>query len=82
MALSSSCCYYYSSSSCSISSQFRKRLISVSPRNAIFGVTSPDDSPKQSLSISAAADTSSAKKARFVARRTESIAVRPLERPL
>lgn len=85
MALSSSCYYYYSSSSsCSISSQFRKKLISVSPRNAIFGVTSSDDSPKQqSLSVSAAADSSSsAKKARFVARRTESIAVRPLERPL
>ncbi|KVI09666.1 Protein of unknown function DUF1997 [Cynara cardunculus var. scolymus] len=84
MALSSSS--YFSSSSCSISTQFRKNptnFASVSPRNALFGLTSSsnsDDLPKPSLSVSA--DSSSAPKARFVARRTESISVRPLERPL
>lgn len=87
MALRSSS--YYSSCSCSISTQFRKNptnFASVSPRNALFGLTSSssssnsDDSPKPSLSVSA--DSSSAPKARFVARRTESVSVRPLERPL
>ncbi|KAL4576795.1 hypothetical protein LXL04_012895 [Taraxacum kok-saghyz] len=87
MALSSSS--YYSSRSCSISTQFRKHPAnpySVSPRSANFGLTSSlsslnsDDPSKPSLSVSA--DYSSAPKARFVARRTESIAVRPLERPL
>ena len=87
MALSSSS--YYSSRSCSIPTQFRKNPAnphSVSPRSANFGLTSSlsslnsDDPSKPSLSVSA--DYSSAPKARFVARRTESIAVRPLERPL
>ncbi|KAI3809230.1 hypothetical protein L1987_25200 [Smallanthus sonchifolius] len=87
MALSSSSCYY--SSSCPISTQFRKNptnSLPVHPRNALFGLTSSssssdsDDLPKPSLSVSA--DSSSAPKARFVARRTESISVRPLERPL
>ncbi|CAH1438080.1 unnamed protein product [Lactuca virosa] len=59
---------------------------SVSPRSAYFGLTSSssslnsDDTAKPSLSVSA--DSSSAPKARFVARRTESVSVRPLERPL
>lgn len=86
MALSSSSYCY--SSSCSISSQFRKKPTnshSVNPCNALFRLTSSsdsgsDDSQKPSLSVSA--DSSSARKARFVARRTESISVRPLERPL
>lgn len=86
MALSSS---YYSSRSFSISTQFKKSPAnphSVSPRNAYFGLTSSssslnsDDPSKPSLSVSA--DSSSTPKARFVARRTESISVRPLERPL
>ncbi|KAI3799657.1 hypothetical protein L1987_34956 [Smallanthus sonchifolius] len=42
--------------------------------------TNSDDSLKPSFSVSAG--SSSAPKARFVARRTESISVRPLERPL
>lgn len=87
MALNSSS--YYSSRSCSISTQFRKNPAnphSVSPRSAYFGLTSSssslnsDDTAKPSLSVSA--DSSSAPKARFVARRTESVSVRPLERPL
>ncbi|XP_071734612.1 uncharacterized protein [Rutidosis leptorrhynchoides] len=87
MALSSSSCYYYSSSSCSISSQFTKKpksYFTISPRNALFGLTSSnsDEIPKQSLSVSADSSSSSAPKARFVARRTEFVSVRPLERPL
>lgn len=86
MALTSSSCYYYSSSSCSISSQFTKKPFTINPRNALFGLTSSnsnsnsDDVPKPSLSVSA--ESSSAPKARFVARRTESVSVRPLQRPL
>ncbi|KAL8255550.1 hypothetical protein R6Q59_030617 [Mikania micrantha] len=83
MALSSGYCYY--SSSCPISTQFRTNRTnshSVDPRNAVFGLTSSnsDDVPKPYLSV--LADSSSAPKARFVARRTESISVRPLKRPL
>ncbi|KAJ0657616.1 hypothetical protein HanLR1_Chr14g0548751 [Helianthus annuus] len=80
MALSSGSCY-------SISTQFSKiPTYSVSinnPRNAFLWLTSSsnsDDSSKPSFSVSAG--LSSAPKARFVARRTESISVRPLERPL
>ncbi|KAF5770627.1 hypothetical protein HanXRQr2_Chr14g0661491 [Helianthus annuus] len=80
MALSSGSCY-------SISTQFSKiptNSVSINnPRNAFLWLTSSsasDDSSKPSFSVSAG--LSSAPKARFVARRTESISVRPLERPL
>ncbi|KAF5799015.1 hypothetical protein HanXRQr2_Chr07g0299741 [Helianthus annuus] len=87
MALSSSFCYYSSSSP--ISTQFIKKptiSLPVNPRNAMFALTSSSDSsssddlPKPPLSVSV--DSNSAPKARFVARRTESVSVRPLERPL
>ncbi|XP_076902153.1 uncharacterized protein LOC143556797 [Bidens hawaiensis] len=76
--------YYYSSSSLS-STQFRTKPTnsrSIHPTNALFGLTSSnsDDLPKQPLSVTA--DSSSVPKARFVARRTESVSVRQLERPL
>ncbi|KAK1409649.1 hypothetical protein QVD17_36178 [Tagetes erecta] len=86
MALSS--ISYYSSSR-SISNQFTKshtNSLPVNPRNVLLGLISSsapsnsDDSPKPTFSVSAS--SSSARKARFVARRTESISVRPLERPL
>ncbi|KAJ0470354.1 hypothetical protein HanPI659440_Chr14g0567471 [Helianthus annuus] len=80
MALSSGSCY-------SISTQLSKiptNSVSINnPRNAFLWLTSSsasDDSSKPSFSVSAG--LSSAPKARFVARRTESISVRPLERPL
>ncbi|MFS7957590.1 hypothetical protein Hanom_Chr07g00668131 [Helianthus anomalus] len=84
MAFSSSFCY-----SSPISTQFTKKptiSLPVNPRNAMFALTSSSDSsssddlPKPPLSVSA--DSNSAPKARFVARRTESVSVRPLERPL
>ncbi|KAM0068776.1 hypothetical protein Hdeb2414_s0002g00076891 [Helianthus debilis subsp. tardiflorus] len=87
MALSSSFCYYSSSSP--ISTQFTKKptiSLPVNPRNALFALTSSSDSsssddlPKPPLSVSV--ESNSAPKARFVARRTESVSVRPLERPL
>ncbi|KAI7753048.1 hypothetical protein M8C21_016803, partial [Ambrosia artemisiifolia] len=73
MALSSCSCYYSSSSP--ISTQFTKKTsIALTSSNS-------DDIPKLPLSVSADS-SSSVPKARFVARRTESVSVRPLERPL
>nr|XP_043632072.1 uncharacterized protein SYNPCC7002_A1590 [Erigeron canadensis] len=87
MAISSSAYYY--SSSCSIYSQFRKKptnvFSSVNPRNDLFGLTSSNnnsDDSQKTPSLSVSADSSSVPKARFVARRTESVSVRPLQRPL
>ncbi|XP_076917243.1 uncharacterized protein LOC143577241 [Bidens hawaiensis] len=87
MALSFNSCFSYYSSSSLSSTQFITKPAnsrSIHPTNALFGLTSSssnsDDLPKQPLSVSA--DSSSVPKARFVARRTESVSVRQLERPL